>query len=123
MLDIECFSFLNRALESDMAPILIMATNRGITTYAYIPRDTCISHCCPPSQDPWHKLQQSSRSAHRLIRQTAHHLYTSVCVQERERGGEGGREGGRVRVSVCTCKGVFTSAALFREGGQADPLH
>jgi len=32
MLDIECFSFLNRALESDMAPVLIMATNRGITT-------------------------------------------------------------------------------------------
>lgn len=31
MLDIECFSFLNRALESDMAPILIMASNRGIT--------------------------------------------------------------------------------------------
>lgn len=33
MLDIECFSFLNRALESDMAPILIIATNRGITKY------------------------------------------------------------------------------------------
>jgi RuvB-like protein 2 len=32
MLDIECFSFLNRALESDMAPVLIVATNRGITT-------------------------------------------------------------------------------------------
>mmetsp|Transcript_6576 Transcript_6576/g.16367 ORF Transcript_6576/g.16367 Transcript_6576/m.16367 type:complete len:373 (+) Transcript_6576:162-1280(+) len=31
MLDMECFSFLNRALESDMAPILILATNRGIT--------------------------------------------------------------------------------------------
>ena len=31
MLDIECFSFLNRALESEMAPILILATNRGIT--------------------------------------------------------------------------------------------
>ncbi|KAK2184260.1 hypothetical protein NP493_273g02000 [Ridgeia piscesae] len=31
MLDIECFSFLNRALETDMAPILIIATNRGIT--------------------------------------------------------------------------------------------
>jgi len=31
MLDIECFSFLNRALESDLAPILIMASNRGIT--------------------------------------------------------------------------------------------
>ncbi|XP_051172172.1 ruvB-like 2 [Leptopilina boulardi] len=31
MLDIECFSFLNRALENDMAPVVIMATNRGIT--------------------------------------------------------------------------------------------
>ena len=30
MLDIECFSWLNRALESDMAPVLIIATNRGI---------------------------------------------------------------------------------------------
>ena len=32
MLDMECFSFLNRALETKMAPILILATNRGITT-------------------------------------------------------------------------------------------
>merc|ERR1711871_1941984 len=32
MLDIECFSFPNRALESDTAPIVMMATNRGITT-------------------------------------------------------------------------------------------
>lgn len=31
MLDLECFSFLNRALEDEMAPIVIMATNRGIT--------------------------------------------------------------------------------------------
>jgi len=31
MLDIECFSFLNRALEDDMAPVVIVATNRGIT--------------------------------------------------------------------------------------------
>lgn len=31
MLDIECFSFLNRALENEMSPIVIMATNRGIT--------------------------------------------------------------------------------------------
>lgn len=31
MLDIECFSFLNRALEDEMAPIVIMASNRGIT--------------------------------------------------------------------------------------------
>jgi RuvB-like protein 2 len=31
MLDIECFSFLNRALEMESAPVVIMATNRGIT--------------------------------------------------------------------------------------------
>lgn len=30
MLDIECFSFLNRALESDLAPIVVMASNRGM---------------------------------------------------------------------------------------------
>lgn len=30
MLDIECFTYLNRALESALAPIVIFATNRGI---------------------------------------------------------------------------------------------
>lgn len=38
MLDIECFSWLNRALESELAPVLVIATNRGFakirgTTY------------------------------------------------------------------------------------------
>lgn len=33
MLDMECFSFLNGALESDLSPVLIVATNRGITRY------------------------------------------------------------------------------------------
>jgi RuvB-like protein 2 len=32
MLDMECFSFLNRALENETAPVVIFATNRGITT-------------------------------------------------------------------------------------------
>jgi len=31
MLDLECFSWLNRALESDLSPVLVIATNRGIT--------------------------------------------------------------------------------------------
>lgn len=31
MLDIECFSFINKAIESDLAPVLVMASNRGIT--------------------------------------------------------------------------------------------
>ena len=30
MLDIECFTYLNRALECNLAPIVILATNRGI---------------------------------------------------------------------------------------------
>lgn len=30
MLDMDCFSFLNRAMESDLCPIIILATNRGI---------------------------------------------------------------------------------------------
>ncbi len=29
MLDIECFTYLNRALESQLAPIVVFATNRG----------------------------------------------------------------------------------------------
>ncbi len=32
MLDIECFTYLNRALESTLAPIVIFATNRGKST-------------------------------------------------------------------------------------------
>lgn len=31
MLDIECFSWLNRALESPMAPVVVVASNRGIS--------------------------------------------------------------------------------------------
>lgn len=31
LLDLECFAFLNRALESNLAPIVILATNRGMT--------------------------------------------------------------------------------------------
>lgn len=32
MLDIECFTYLNRALESSLSPIVIFATNRGMAT-------------------------------------------------------------------------------------------
>ncbi len=32
MLDIETFAFLNKAIEQDLSPIVIFATNRGITT-------------------------------------------------------------------------------------------
>lgn len=35
MLDIECFTYLNRALESTLAPIVILATNRGLCQIRY----------------------------------------------------------------------------------------
>ena len=31
VLDVECFSFLNRALEGELAPVLVIATNRGVS--------------------------------------------------------------------------------------------
>lgn len=31
LLDLECFSFLNRALEQEMSPLIVLASNRGIT--------------------------------------------------------------------------------------------
>ena len=31
MLDMECFTYLNRSLESDLSPIVVFATNRGVT--------------------------------------------------------------------------------------------
>lgn len=32
MLDIECFTYLNKALESSISPYVILATNRGLAT-------------------------------------------------------------------------------------------
>lgn len=32
ILDLECFAFLNRAIESSLAPLLVLATNRGMST-------------------------------------------------------------------------------------------
>jgi RuvB-like protein 1 (pontin 52) len=39
MLDIECFTYLHRALESTIAPIVIFATNRGKCTIRW---DICV---------------------------------------------------------------------------------
>ena len=45
MLDIECFTFLNRALESSLSPIVVFATNRGLCPVRTL-LQTCIP--CPP---------------------------------------------------------------------------
>ena len=36
MLDIECFTYLHRALESTISPIVIFATNRGNCTIRFV---------------------------------------------------------------------------------------
>lgn len=46
MLDVECFTYLNRALESTLAPIVIFATNRGRCSVRGT--DTLEAHGIPP---------------------------------------------------------------------------
>merc|ERR1712216_604358 len=62
MLDIECFTYLNRALESTLAPIVIFATNRGMCAIRgteIVCRTACPSTCstgsssCARSAIPW----------------------------------------------------------------------
>lgn len=47
MLDIEIFTYLNRALESEIAPVVVLASNRGLTPVRGYD-DTKYPHGCPP---------------------------------------------------------------------------
>lgn len=47
MLDIECFTYLNRALESTISPIVILASNRGKCTIRGT-EDITAAHGIPP---------------------------------------------------------------------------
>ena len=47
MLDIECFTYLNRALESAISPIVILASNRGKCTIRGT-EDLVAAHGIPP---------------------------------------------------------------------------
>lgn len=47
MLDIECFTYLNRALESPIAPIVVLASNRGNTIIKGT-GDVTAAHGIPP---------------------------------------------------------------------------
>lgn len=48
MLDIEIFTYLNRALESSIAPVVVLASNRGMTTIRGTGDDVKYPHGCPP---------------------------------------------------------------------------
>ena len=47
MLDIECFTYLNRALESSISPIVVLASNRGQCTIRGT-EDIISAHGIPP---------------------------------------------------------------------------
>lgn len=47
MLDIECFTYLNKALESSISPIVILASNRGMCTIRGT-EDLISAHGIPP---------------------------------------------------------------------------
>jgi RuvB-like protein 1 (pontin 52) len=47
MLDIECFTYLNKALESSISPIVILASNRGMCTIRGT-EDLVSAHGIPP---------------------------------------------------------------------------
>lgn len=47
MLDIECFTYLNRALESRISPVVILASNRGMCTIRGT-QDIVAAHGIPP---------------------------------------------------------------------------
>lgn len=47
MLDIEIFTYLNKALESSIAPIVVLASNRGLTSIRGT-EETKAPHGCPP---------------------------------------------------------------------------
>lgn len=47
MLDIECFTYLNRALESSISPIVVLASNRGMCTIRGTD-DVVAAHGVPP---------------------------------------------------------------------------
>lgn len=48
MLDIECFTYLNRALESVIAPVVVLASNRGVTVVRGTDGDLKAPHGIPP---------------------------------------------------------------------------
>lgn len=47
MLDVECFTYLNRALEQSISPIVVLASNRGMATIRGTD-DIVAAHGIPP---------------------------------------------------------------------------
>lgn len=70
MLDIECFTFLNRALESSLSPIVIFATNRGLCPVSlFHPYHSRVERCgVLDSKTQWFDEQEACLSRSSLDR-------------------------------------------------------
>jgi len=80
MLDIECFTFLNRALESSLAPIVIFATNRGICQVPAPARARAARAHLPLSRLLSARLARSGTSAHAVMSKVC---CSSACLSSR----------------------------------------
>ena len=94
MLDMECFSFLNRALENDMSPILVVATNRGITKIRGTNyRSEATAALIAVSCNAWHTpefglvalfillrclMQESTWHPYRSVRQATYNIHSAI---------------------------------------------
>ena len=82
MLDIECFTYLNRALESSLAPIVIFATNRGICQVG-----SRTTHCIAAFFGGHHAhvtytytIQYISHLSYCIYHRTYHKVYTMLVA-------------------------------------------
>ena len=61
MFDMECFTYLNRALESSLAPIVVFATNRGICNIKYAFHSRILKASCSVFTNLMCRLQHNMR--------------------------------------------------------------
>lgn len=137
MLDLECFTFLNRALESPLSPIVVLASNRGMTSIRGA-SDLTSAHGIPPDLlarlliIPTHPydlpsirsiitlrarteglnvaddaLDRVAEMGEKVSLRYALQLLAPASVLARASGREGGRIG---RDDVVECEGLFLDA-------------
>jgi len=111
MLDVECFTYLNRALESPISPIVVLASNRGTTTIRGAD-DLVAAHGIPP--DFLARLlivpttAYSADEIKRIVRIRANTEGVAATDAATERIAEHG-----VRISLRYCLQLLTPASIL----------
>lgn len=75
MLDIECFTYLHKALETTIAPIVIFATNRGKCVIRYVTIISLITVVCNRFLHGKH----FEKDYHSFLISTRQWIFTRVC--------------------------------------------